>query len=230
MNFESLRERLNEVDPADWKRIRAAARAGDAEAQYLLGSRVYFGLGRRGCEKWLRAAAAQGHPEALYSLAITTFDGNSPVWTSQGGEITPERREQLIQAAELGSPRGLKEWADYLWLGEHGFERDFVKARELYLRAAELGNAIAQMWAGWMIVRGDGGPQDFTRGVALLEEVACGSDNHSAMNAVEELVRVYEGLEPGGQPDSQKAAYWNAQHELFTRRCRGEVAETEEQG
>lgn len=69
-----MRERLDELDSETWKAIRRAARDGNAEAQFLLGFRFNFGsLSSRGCEKWLTAAAAQDHPEALRYLAQTEF-------------------------------------------------------------------------------------------------------------------------------------------------------------
>ena len=61
--------------------LRKAAKAGDPDAQALLGKTFRWGWGRKRiaanpefAEKWLRAAAAQGRPKDQYNLAKLYYD------------------------------------------------------------------------------------------------------------------------------------------------------------
>ncbi len=74
MDFVALRGHMRELDDEDWDAVREAAEGGDPEAQFLLGCRFWDGvLVSDDCEEWLKRAAAQDHPEAVYWLAQTTF-------------------------------------------------------------------------------------------------------------------------------------------------------------
>ena len=74
MDYAALRQNMLDIDSQTWDEIKILARDGDAEAQVLLGYRLYdTRMECDDCEKWLRQAAAQEHPEAVYHLAQTTF-------------------------------------------------------------------------------------------------------------------------------------------------------------
>jgi len=68
------------------QRLLAAAKNGDAEAQYKLGVANAWGLGvdvnDAEARKWLRLAAQQGHFDARYLLAVMdsvrSFDAEPP--------------------------------------------------------------------------------------------------------------------------------------------------------
>ena len=57
MDFKRLRDRLHEIESETWDTIRNAAKDGDAEAQYMIGSMYYFGQGKpknlRKSAEWL---------------------------------------------------------------------------------------------------------------------------------------------------------------------------------
>ena len=112
MDYRALRNNLLEINDETWKRIEVAAEAGDSEAQYLLGSCLYdTRLERDDCEKWLRAAAAQEHPEALYSRYLKSAEqghqegqtaGGSMLVRGDGGPANVEEGLALIELATKG--------------------------------------------------------------------------------------------------------------------------------
>jgi ankyrin repeat protein len=218
MDFVSLRHRLRELDFETWEVIREAAKAGDSEAQYLMGTRVYFSMGdNRECARWLRAAAKQGHPEANFYLFITWFDKGWRIYTREGGRIGEKRRRRLLRAVELGSPSAQCRLGHYLTANRYGFKKDWTKARALYLQAASGGNAEAQSRAGWMMVLGEGGPVEKEAGFALLEEVAHGQHTFHAEHAADLLAALYSGRY-GLPADPDKAGQWVREKERLRER------------
>ena len=175
MEFASLRDKLDQLDSQTWKAIRKAAKAGNAEAQFLLGYRVnWASFGHRGCKKWLEAAAAQDHPEAVRLLAQIDFDPDNFSW----GTLvhTEERRALLTRAAELGSTGAQRDLAVcYVW-GEPPFEQSWIMARYWYREAALRGHQESQVVTGSMMIRGDGGPVCVDEGLSFLEKAANGPD------------------------------------------------------
>jgi TPR repeat protein len=61
------------------KKIRSRAKAGDSEAQFMLGKLYYYGfsveLSYKEATKWLRAAAIQGHPSSQFLLGEAYENG-----------------------------------------------------------------------------------------------------------------------------------------------------------
>ena len=213
MDFVSLRDKLHELDSATWKAIRKAAKEGNAEAQFLLGYRVSYGrFSARGCKKWLTAAAAQDHPEAVRLLAQIDFEASPLTWGTQ--VYTEERRELLTRAAELGSPGAQRDLAVCFVWGEPPFEQDWAMARYWYYRAAQLGHQESQIAVGSMMIQGDGGPLNVTEGLELIETAAAGPDLTCARDAARHLADLYKGGR-GLEHNPEKAAEWKKRSEAL---------------
>ena len=114
-----IRERFPEESfwPDELKALLKQAEAGDAEAQFRLGSLYYLGLLLRNEEdrelrkrivvscsldaKWLRRAALQGHADAQFFLALSYAAGDHPL--SQGNSVRPlsDARKDRIKSETL---------------------------------------------------------------------------------------------------------------------------------
>ena len=70
-----------------------AAKRGEAEAQYNLGSKYALGKGlrknNRRAVKWYRRAAEQGYAEAQYNLGVMYAKGTGVAQDAEGGEGSP---------------------------------------------------------------------------------------------------------------------------------------------
>ena len=76
-------------------------------------------------------------------------------------------------------------------------KRSLPEARKYFLQAAGKGNALGQFWAGWFLLRSEGGPADPVKGVDLLESAAV----QGLSDAMLLLSRIYlEGYIVNGKP------------------------------
>ncbi|MEQ8667409.1 MAG: tetratricopeptide repeat protein [Rhodospirillales bacterium] len=153
------RAALNELLPA--------ARAGDAEAQFLVGQ-----IFRKGPEKfcaecaepddghavdqdyveaavWFRLAADQGHSEAQSKLAQLYRRGNGVRQDFDKAFMWYRR------AADQGNPFAISDLAYMYWTGK-GVTQDIGKAVELYMIGAKHGVVRAFTNLGFIYLRGEG--------------------------------------------------------------------------
>ena len=132
--------------------IRRSAAAGNAEAIYLLGMSKVYGVESTidvpGARALIRRAALLGLRRAVASLgAFTTFGWGGPKSEVEGIAL-------LEDAVALGSPQAMVVLGDYLVYDVPRKARDPARARELYLRAAEMGSQAAKValadlqWSG----------------------------------------------------------------------------------
>jgi len=143
-------------DAARW--FRKAADVGDAAAQYTLA--VLHGKGKgaeRSLEKasaWLRKAAAQGHDAACRDLGVLL---------EQRGDMAGAIA-QYRTAAE--APPDGDDYAQYrlamIYEDGRGVKRDYAKAAQWHLKAAENGNAMAQYSLGFLYQEGEGVARNLT--------------------------------------------------------------------
>lgn len=117
--------------------ITALAKAGDAEAQYMLGylygTGKAFPIDRAEGEKWYRRAAAQGHAPAQYELGRM----------HKGGRNDAEALNWFRRSAENGYPLAQFHLGEsYRW-GVLGVAPDLVEAKRWYSLAASAGHAGA---------------------------------------------------------------------------------------
>jgi hypothetical protein len=213
---------------------QARAQAGDADAQFLMGYRV-FGATRVDFQEacaWLRRAAAQDHAEALFQLS--RIDQTQPRANS-GPPRTDEMRAYLRRAADLGSREAQTTLASCLATGRGGFPKDEPGARAWYAKAAAAGGVEAQSSLGSMLLEGEGGPVAVDEGLALLERAAANvgapgiMDGFRASEALRALMRVYEHGIPGAvAPDPAKVAELERRSAQWTARYETEVGEVED--
>jgi TPR repeat protein len=81
---------------------------------------------------------------------------------------------------------------------------DLAEARRLYGEGAALGHAPAMVRLGAMLARGEGGPADVERGVALVRE-ATKQGEKTAWAVLADLIEA--GLAPSRHPERDIAAY-----------------------
>ena len=145
---------------AEWTK---SALKGDAEAQYRLG--VLYTKGSKAFPKssadalmWLTEAAEQGHIKACYRLGLLYKFGEG--LRIRNGTIEREDsicscNEELAQKYLRLAVSGLRALSDLndadamLWLAAlythgYGVEKNCSEARRLLVRAADLGNLIAE--------------------------------------------------------------------------------------
>ncbi len=122
-------------------KTKAAAIAGDTEAQNYLGTMYLSGFGGAPDPKeafhWFQSAAQSGHPRAQINLA-------SMLLTGMGTAENPVQAAQWLEkAAEQNHPEGQYLLASLYEKGK-GVEKDDVKALQWYAIAAEQGQDDAK--------------------------------------------------------------------------------------
>lgn len=177
------------------------ANAGDAEAQFMLGY-LYFiecDYPAHLAYEWLKKAAAQGHANSCYHLAgfPTSSDFTPPIDAT-------EQVDLLIQAAELGSVRAQYDLGAFYATGDWAGPKSVSEAIKWYTKAAQQGNSDAQYNLGFMLLDGEGVPQNSTEAIAWLSKAA--EQGHDQAQRL--LADVYnEGLF-GISKDFEKAQHW----------------------
>jgi hypothetical protein len=120
----------------------AAARRGDARAQFALGDRRVGGV------RWLKRAAEQGHVEAQGELG----------WYYHS-DARPKRRDLAVlwwrRAAEQGDAETANCLGELLRDGE-GVRRDHREAFRWFLASAKAGDAVGQLNVGVALFDGLG--------------------------------------------------------------------------
>ncbi len=136
----------------EWK---AAADAGQAEAQFDLGLLYAQGLGVRRdmteAARWYRQAAEQGNAEAEFALGQMYSRG----WGVPRDEADAIRWLQLANTPDTNGPP--TEWAI---VEGYGIAQDQKLAAHWYQLAAEKGHAEAQFNLGRLYATGKGVPHD----------------------------------------------------------------------
>jgi hypothetical protein len=125
------------------KRLAAAAKQGNAEAQYSLAA-TYAGELRdfESAVYWYKRAAAKRHPEATYNLAFMLILG-------EGVEKDVNRGLALMKtAADLGSLDAQLFIADALLYGYWGQTKDKLEAAFYYVLSVRCGNTKAALSLG----------------------------------------------------------------------------------
>lgn len=131
--------------------LETAAQAGDAEAQYYLGEalRKNNRFMTQNSQKWLEAAAHQGHIYAMIRLGRSGNDlcavmGNCPNGSKSPGDWLRHAYRVAPPLAEQGSPEAM------FLMYEITLNTDWMD------KAAEAGHALAQYWKAVSIKQGEG--------------------------------------------------------------------------
>lgn len=131
--------------------LEAAAQAGDAEAQYYLGEahRKNSRFMTQDSQKWLEAAANQGHIYAMIRLGRSENDLCALMDNCAAGSKTPA--EWLNHAHQVALPLAEQGNAEAMFL-----MYEITLSSDWLTRAAEAGHALAQYWKAISIKQGDG--------------------------------------------------------------------------
>ena len=149
------------------------AAAGDATAQWQLGSMYLIGKGvpqdYAEAVKWFRKAAEQGFADAQFILGV--------MYTN--GEGVPKDDAEAVKwyrkAAEQGNADA-QFILGVMYTNGSGVPKDDAEAVKWYRKAAEQGNADAQYNLGTMYTNGSGVPQDNVKAYMFFNLAAAQGD------------------------------------------------------
>jgi TPR repeat protein len=159
-----------------FKLLNQAADQGIPKAQFLLG--LLYERGRGGAPKdekkaveWFMKAALQGDPDAANNLGYHYYVGRG---VSQSYDEAFRWYTAASQAATADDRDKSAAWTNlaslYHW--GRGTKKDDKKAREFYLKAAELGNPAAQNNVAYLYEHGLGGPVDAAEAARWYKQAA----------------------------------------------------------
>ena len=133
---------------------KLAAHAGNPNAMFHLAYCYLYGIGTRQndleANRWLTEADKAGVIEATVCLGDTYANG-------RGVKIDDEKAVLLYKrAAEGGNTRAMCHLGDAHTRGNLGLEKSMSRSHRWYLKAAELGNPIAEYNVGSQLINGAG--------------------------------------------------------------------------
>jgi hypothetical protein len=142
-----------------------SAEAGDPEAQFDLGFRLWEEKNYAESAKWLRKAADQGNPSAQTLLGMLYADGNGVAQSDF------EAAKWYSKAAKGGDAYAQFFLAEAYSEGR-GVSKDQEEAARLMKEAAAKDNSHAQATLGWWYVNGINVEEDLDQGMKLLRAAA----------------------------------------------------------
>lgn len=149
----------------------ALGKQGNSEAQYRTSRHYSFGEGievdHYAAVEWLKKAAGQSHPDALYELGRMQMVGFAAIKLDRTAAL-----ENLRKAAEQDHLGAIKTLALMYEFGHFEQPRDLVKSARWWERAARLGDREAQFHFGRMCLNGEGVEYSAKHGLAWLENAA----------------------------------------------------------
>ena len=185
------------ADPQEAMRLlRQAADRGDLKARAELAALVLGGDGpeadRLAAVTCLRECAEIGDMAAAFNIGICCAEGVG----------VPRDDEQAVAwfRRAAGELTVAQYWYGRMLAEGRGAPQDLYAARDLFLRAAELGLQDAEVVAGEMLANGRGGPRDMPRARALFNRAAA-AGHAGALYALGMLARG-----ACGEPEDRVAA------------------------
>ncbi len=177
-----------------------AAKLGSDSAQYVLGECFLNGRGvsrdRKQAEFWYRKAAEQGNADAQLHLADLL------------GNNSAEALQLLQILSEQGNTEAMFSLGWYYIYSDS--VRDVNKATYWYRKAAEQGDAVAQIALGDCYFKGLGVAMDYDKAVYWYRKAVDQGDPR----AMEALAKCYEEGK-GVVKDAGQAAYWRNKVEEY---------------
>ena len=181
-------------------KFRAAAKQGDADAQYKLGRAYSYGYvvdkdPRKAVELW-RKAAAQGHAGGQNVLGYAYMFG-------EGVD------EDLRKAVELFRKSAAQGFANgqvnlgWAYVSGKGVDKDLRKAVELFRKSADQGFATAQAALGYAYMWGQGVRKNRRKAVEWLHKAAEQGDAYAQTNLGYAYLKGH-----GVRKNSRKAVEW----------------------
>ena len=184
---------------ADFAETKKLAEAGNAVAQFKLGSAYELGKGvtkdQVEAVKWYRKAAEQGNANAQFSLGTAYCNGKGLAmddkeavkWfrkAADQGHLPAQKFLELLtmpftevfktserDAAEKGDPEAQFNLGKKYAEGKE-VTQDFVESTKWYRKAAEQGHAVAQYGLGLAYYNAKGVPQDYAEAVNWFRKAA----------------------------------------------------------
>lgn len=180
--------------------VESRAKAGDPNAQYVLGWKYYFGSGVPQNDmlaaQWMRQSADRGSMKGQYFLGSLYMRGCG----------VPKNESEMARwwqmAAERGYPRAQAAlgWA---YQAGRGVAKDEKTAAEWYRKAADQDEPEGEARLGEMLLAGRGMKQDYKEAGKLFEKAAIKGNSDAQFD----LGRIYEhGL--GVAKDPGQAYGW----------------------
>ncbi len=175
---------------SDLNALENAARQGDREAQFRIGTRFLNDTGLDGgaakAARWLAKAAGQGHTEAQFVLA-SLFEHGAGVVKDEGQAI-----ELYRKAATAGHIRAMHNLG--VLLSARASPQDYREAASWFNQAALAGLAGSQYNLALLYERGLGIEQDLSRAYFWYRAAAKGGDREATKQA-ERLKRTLPAAE-----------------------------------
>ena len=177
----------------------AAAKKGDASAQYKLGEMYDLGKGVpqdfRQAVKWYRLSAQQGNASAQFALAEMYKNGDG-VEKDLGEAVRWYRR-----AADQGNA-GAQLLLGVLYESGVGVSTDLTEAATWYRRSADQGDARAQLLLGNLYQLGQGVPRSTVVAYALYSVSA--RRDAKGNPALDHRATLARGMSPGDLEAARK--------------------------
>jgi localization factor PodJL len=197
----------------DLKDLEAAARLGDSDAQFRIGTRflsdgAFSNGGAAIAARWLERAADRGHVEAQFMLA-SLFERGAGVPKDESKAMSLYRK-----AANAGHIRAMHNLGVLLSARES--PQDYSEAAVWFARAAQAGLTDSQYNLALLYERGLGVEQDLSRAYLWYRAAGRGGDKEGARQA-ERLKRTLPAGDAATQAsswrptleDRAKAPDWN---------------------
>ncbi len=205
-----------DLSAASLERIRAAAQAGDREAQFDLAQRYALGewvpKNDQAAAEWFEKAALHGHPEAQYRLGLLYEQGRAVTqslieaffWfqsAAEQGHREAQFRSAIAYAEGAGVGKDAQQAAAYFrQAAEQGHVAAMYRLADLYEAGAGVAQdtEAARRWR--MSAEGAASPQEETEGdvqIVVLDETK--PEEALTQGEIETLERLLVGLgfEPG---------------------------------
>lgn len=201
--FASADQTQPDIAPAqddaanDWQALTDAARKGDREAQYRIGTRFLNEGGAHGdpaaAARWLERAAEQGHVEALFKLA-TLYERGEGVEKDEAKAI-----ELYRKAAQARHPLAMHNLG--VLLAAHDTPKDYREAARWF---AEANLPESQFNLALLYERGLGVPRDLKMAYSWYLAAARSGDSE----ATQQAERLKRTIQAGGGLVSPEIGAW----------------------
>jgi localization factor PodJL len=183
----------------DLKDLEAAARLGDSDAQFRIGTRflsdgAFSNGGAAIAARWLEKAADRGHVEAQFMLA-SLFERGAGVPKDESKAMALYRK-----AANAGHIRAMHNLG--VLLSAREAPQDYSEAAAWFARAAQAGLTDSQYNLALLYERGLGVEQDLSRAYLWYRAAGRGGDKEAARQA-ERLKRTL----PAGTAATQASSW-----------------------
>jgi TPR repeat protein len=195
---------------ADIKTLRKQAEAGDANAQFNIGSMYENGSGVRQdyaeAARWYRKAAERGDARAQYNLGI--FHQNGWGVPQDHAEAVKWYRKAAMQGAASAQYN-----LGFMYLNGQGVPQNTAEAARWYRKAAEQGDVDATRILGLAYYLGEWVPKDLVQSYFWFSLAASRASGEEYKQASEAKGRIAKELTPEKLKEAQRMVRdWEKSH------------------